>query len=84
MYELIFDTKAIEYLKKLPKEIRKRIFNKLLKTKENPLRFFERLVERKDHKLRIGDYRIIADIDNKIKRIQITLIGNRKNIYDKV
>ncbi len=81
MYELIFDDGTIDFLNKLPKDIKKRIFEKILLTKENPFHFFERLTSRKDFKLRIGDYRVIADINNKI--IQITLIGHRKNIYKK-
>lgn len=36
---------------------------------------------RKDYKLRVGDYRIIADINRNIGRIEITLIDHRKNIY---
>ncbi len=68
MYELIFDYDAIEFLNKLPKEIKKRIFNKILGTKENPLHFFERLTDRYDYKLRVGDYRVIADINLSTKK----------------
>ena len=81
MYEIIFDPPAIDFLNKLPKEIKQRIFNKTISTKENPHHFFERLEGRKDYKLRVGDYRVIADIDNHNKRIEITLIGHRKNVY---
>jgi mRNA interferase RelE/StbE len=81
MYEIIFDNEAIEFLNKLPKEIKERIYNKIIATKEKPSRYFKRLEGRKDYKLRIGDYRAIADIDSK--KIQITLIGHRKNIYKK-
>ncbi len=42
---------------------------------------FERLTGRTDYKLRVGDYRAIADISQKNKTIQVTLIGHRKNIY---
>ena len=82
IFELIFDEEAIGFLNDLPKELKKRIFNKITKAKENPFHFFERLEERKDYKLRIGDYRVIADIDEK--KINITKIGHRKNIYDKI
>jgi len=68
VYELIFDYDAIEFLNKLPKEIKKRIFNKILGTKENPLHFFERLTDRYDYKLRVGDYRVIADINLSTKK----------------
>lgn len=81
MREVNFDNEAIDFLEKLPKELRKRIFNKIISTKENPFHFFERLGGRKDYKLRVGDYRVIADINPDM--IQVTRIGHRKNIYKK-
>jgi mRNA interferase RelE/StbE len=82
-YELIFDKKAAEYLESLDKETAKRIFNKIIQSKDEPLNHFIRLSGRNDYKLRIGQYRVIADIDLDKKQIQIILIGLRKNIYKK-
>ena len=84
MYEIIFDEEAIEFLNKLPKKIKERIFNKIISTKDNPFHFFERLAGRPDYKLRIGDYRAIADIDLGQVTIKITMIGHRKNIYKNI
>jgi len=84
MYGVIYDPEAIDFLNKLEKPLKERIFKKIESTKENPLHFFERLAERNDYKLRIGDYRVIADIDNNNRRIEVTLIGHRKNVYDKL
>ncbi len=84
MYELIFDDPAIEFLSKLPKELKTRIFNKVISTKENPHHYFERLAGRTDFKLRVGDYRAIADINDAKKKIEVTLIGHRKNVYGKL
>ncbi len=81
MYEIIFDTKAFEFLEKCEKKLAKRIWDKIMASKGNPHRFFKRLNGRKDYKLRVGDYRVIADIDDKEKKIKITLIGHRRNIY---
>ena len=122
-YELAFDPKEFEFLEKLPKEIGKRIFEKLLCAKENPLHFcqkppvtdrrlavfdrcdsagevkrasgnrqsqtggitrFERLAERKDYKMRVGDYRVIVDIDHEERKIQVTLIDHRKRVYKRL
>ncbi len=63
MYEIIFDEDAIDSISRLEKVERRRIYDKIISTKEDPLRFFERLAGRKDYRLRIGDYRAIADID---------------------
>jgi mRNA interferase RelE/StbE len=82
MYEIIYDDDAIRFLAALPTALRKRIHDKITSTKETPHRFFERLSGRSDFKLRIGDYRVIANIDDAKRRIEVTLIGHRKNIYD--
>ena len=83
MYEIIFDEKAIEYLEKLDHTDKKRIFDKIMSSKENPLHYFERLTGRNEFKLRIGSYRVIGDIDEKTKKISILIIAHRKNIYRK-
>jgi mRNA interferase RelE/StbE len=83
MYALNFDSAVIDFLNKLDKETAKRIWNKIILSKENPHRYFERLVERTDYKLRVGDYRIIADISDESKTIQITLVGKRDIVYKK-
>jgi len=81
VYEIRFDPEAIEFLEKLDKQIAQRIWKKVMAAKENPDHFFERLEGRTDYKLRVGDYRAIAEIDNENKRIEITMIGHRKNVY---
>jgi mRNA interferase RelE/StbE len=84
MYEIIFDDKVIEYLEKLQYPTKKRIFKKIISTKENPFRYFESLTGRNEYKLRIGDYRVIADIDQTNKKINVLFVGHRKNVYKKL
>jgi len=84
MYTVIYDEEALQNLEKLEKKIRKRIFEKIFSTKENPFHYFERLTGRSEYKLRVGDYRVITDIDEKTKRISILFIDHRKNIYKKL
>ncbi len=81
MYEVIFDEKAIESLEKLEHKIKERIFEKIISTKEKPFHYFERLTKRDEYKLRVGGYRVIADIDKTKKRIHVLAISHRKNIY---
>ena len=83
MFVLIFGEKAIEFLEKLELKTKERILNKILLTKEQPFRYFERLTKRNEYRLRVGNYRIIADIDEKSKKITVHIIGHRKNIYKK-
>ena len=83
-YEIIFDEDAIDFLEKLTKQEKERIFNRILCAKENPFHFFERLKGVPCFKLRVGDYRVIADIKENEKIIYILCIGHRKNVYKRI
>lgn len=80
-YTLIFDERALDFLKGLEKGLRERIYSKLEDSKENPHHFFTRLSGREDYKLRVGDYRVVADINESEKRIEVTLVDHRKRVY---
>ena len=82
-YEIIFSDKALKQLKKLEKIVQERIIAVLERIRVRPETYVTKLVGDPGYKLRVGDYRIIMDIDNKILRILILKVGHRKNIYDK-
>jgi len=82
MYELVFDKRALEDLNKLEKEIKERIWNKIQQCRENPFHFLEHLEEIQGFKLRVGDYRVIIDVDQANNFLKILKIGHRKNIYE--
>ena len=46
MFEIIFDEKAIELLEKINTNSREWIFKKIISTKENPHRYFEKLIKK--------------------------------------
>ena len=82
MYHLIFNNRALDDLNKLEMGIKERIWDKLQKCKENPFRFLDHLENINGFKLRVGEYRIIVDVDNLSKTINVLKIGHRKNIYE--
>ncbi|MBI5158599.1 type II toxin-antitoxin system RelE/ParE family toxin [Candidatus Micrarchaeota archaeon] len=82
-FKLVFSEESLSQLKKLDNPTAKRILDKLDSTSGNPIHFFERLVEREDYKLCVGDYRVIAKIMHKEKIVFILSFGHRKNIYKK-
>ena len=53
----------------------------LERIKIRPESYITKLVGDPGYKLRVGDYRVIADIDESKYLIQITLVGHRRNIY---
>ena len=84
MYNLVFDEKVLQYLEKLPKTVSKRIFKKLQETKENPHHYFVKLSNRSEYKLRVGDYRIIADIEDNKLVIYVIHSDHRRTVYKKL
>ena len=82
MYDLKFDKKAIDFLDKIEKKDKKRIWNKLQECKIDPFRYLKHLENMEGYKLRVGDYRIIIDVENIIKILNVVKIGSRKNIYN--
>lgn len=84
MYKLKFDEKALNSIANFPNNIKERIIKKLKKAKLNPFHYFEKLSGRSEYKLRVGDYRVIADIDNKEILILILFADHRKRVYKKL
>ncbi len=81
--EYYFKARALKQLQKLPREIQIRIVKKLdfFCSHDDPIRFAEALVrsELGSYRFRIGDYRIIFDLEDG--NIMILLVGHRRDIY---
>lgn len=83
MYKLIFEKKALHNLEKINQKDRKRIWNKLQDCKIEPFRFLKPILQIKGFKLRVGDYRVIIDVREEIRILNVLKVGHRKNIYEK-
>jgi mRNA interferase RelE/StbE len=70
-------------LGRLDKTITRRIMDKIDSTRSNPHRFFKRLAGRPEYKLRVGNYRIIAELIDEKHLILIRSLGHRRDIYKK-
>ena len=81
MYGLVYSESAKRELKKLPRPIQEQIIAKLERARIRPEHFFERLVGLDSYKLRVGQYRIIADILQDRLVILVIEVGHRRNIY---
>ncbi len=82
-YEIIFSDKAFRQLKKLEKKIHERIIAVLERIRIRPEAYVTKLVDDPGYKLRVGDYRVIMDIENNKLKILVLKVGHRKNIYDR-
>ena len=83
-FEIRWDKKALEFLRKLDRLISKRIVQKVDQIKSDPGRYLEPLKEIGGYKLRVGDYRVIIDVDWDAEIVFVLLIGHRKKIYKRV
>lgn len=82
-FKVQYSAEAVMQLERLDKNIAQRITKKIESTRENPHTKFKRLSGRQEYKLRIGDYRAIANLDDSRFIIFIMSIGHRKNIYER-
>ena len=82
-YEIIFSDKALKQLEKLERKLQERIIAVLERIRIRPENYVTKLVGDPGYKLRVGDYRVIMDIDNKRLKILVLKVGHRKNIYDR-
>ena len=81
MYEIIFSLKAKKQLLKLEKIIQERILSAIERISIRPEAFITRLVRDPGYKLRVGDYRVIMDIDKTRLLVLVIKIGHRRDIY---
>ena len=81
--KIFYTARAVKQLSELPKSIQKRIAQKMrfYVSQNNPLKFAEKLTDyhEGEFRFRVGDYRIIFDVDKD--KILILKIGHRKDVY---
>jgi mRNA interferase RelE/StbE len=83
-YQIFFTDKASKQLKKLEKKDQERIINSLGRIRIRPETHVTKLVGDPGYKLRVGNFRVILDIEKEKLIILFLLIGHRKNIYEKI
>lgn len=83
-YNLLYTRRAEKDIKKLDPFTKNHVGKSLLKLQNNPSLYSEKLInpEIGTYRFRIGDYRVIFDIEGK--DIVILRVGHRKDIYKKL
>ena len=82
-YKILWKKSAIKELKKLPSQHSTRIYNSIseLSTNPRPENSKNMISLSKHYRLRIGDYRVVYSIEDKILIIEIIRIAHRKDVY---
>lgn len=87
VYKIVLSDEAKKSLRKLNKVIVSKILTKFesdLNKYSDPRQFGKTLKGEFSNfwRYRVGDYRIVCDIQDKILTIIVIRVGHRKNIYD--
>jgi len=82
MYSMVFSDSALKQFEKLERSVQLRISAALERIRVRPQAFLRRLVGKETYRLRVGDYRVIADLEHQRLLILVIEVGHRKNIYD--
>ncbi|MHB8586103.1 MAG: type II toxin-antitoxin system RelE family toxin [Thermoplasmatota archaeon] len=81
-FQVRWDPAAVKALAGLPTTLQVRILKRIEASRADPLRVARRLKGTKAWRIRVGDYRIVVDIDLRTRQIDVLMIGHRKNIYE--
>lgn len=82
-FEIIWSQSALKQLKKLDRSVAKRIVDAVDKLPVDPHRVVSRIVNSPYFRLRVGDYRLMVDIQGKELRVLVLKVGHRKSVYDR-
>ena len=84
VYKILIIPKVIRKdLVKIPKADVAKIMNRIKALADNPRpEWSKKLSGREEYRARQGNYRILYVIDDGIKIVQVTKVGNRKDIYN--
>jgi mRNA interferase RelE/StbE len=80
--QVFFSKLALQDLKKLPRSVAKRIMAKIAEMEEHLDQLdVKRLAGQRAFRLRVGDYRVIFDLDPPTTSINILKVAHRSVIY---
>jgi mRNA interferase RelE/StbE len=81
-YTLEVNKRVGKSLANLPRDVQKRILDKLEELQENPfLPGVIKLEGEESYRVRVADYRIVFNVDTRAQKITVLAAGHRKDIY---
>ncbi|MGH8905033.1 MAG: type II toxin-antitoxin system RelE family toxin [Egibacteraceae bacterium] len=84
-YALIYTPTAARQIGKLPPLIQRRVLAALEELRADPRRPGVKAVKGPDGglRLRVGDYRVLYDVDDRAGRVFVRKVGHRREVYDR-
>ena len=81
-FKVLLHPKAAKEIQKIEKQIRTRIIESAKQLCENPDILGKHLKQSDYWRLRVGDYRVIYEINQNRKQVVILFFGHRSKVYD--
>ncbi len=83
MYEVVVPQSVVKQIARLPDQVRERVVTKLAELEESPRPSDCRKLETEEslYRLRVGDYRIIYTVDDTNKKVVISRVAHRREVY---
>jgi mRNA interferase RelE/StbE len=79
-YQVLWSEAASRQLAKLDRSVARRIFDKVEGLRNEPLRQLRRLVGQPYFRLRVGDYRVIVEVNQGMLLVLVLKVGHREAI----
>lgn len=80
---VVWSEKSVKQLEKIDKKDAQKIYDSVLDCAEEPFRVAVRLTNLPFYRLRVGNYRVILDLQQKKIVIFVIEVDHRKRIYKK-
>jgi len=82
MYKVFIEKQVRKQLKKIPEPDYSKIKTAILNFSQNPRPYgYKKLKARLGHRVRVGNYRIIYEINDNLRSVYVFDVGHRKDIY---
>ena len=81
MWTVIWSDKSVRQLRNIDKINKQRIYGAVTEITIDPYRAVERLVNSTFYRLRVGKYRIILNLQQRVMTIFVVEIDHRRRIY---
>ena len=81
-YTVVITQSVQKYLKKLPNKVADKLESEMINLEINPRPYgYIKLKGKNAYRIRVGNYRIIYEIEDRILKVTVIDTGDRKEIY---
>lgn len=81
-WQVIWSEKSVRQLKRMDKKTVQKIYDSVLDCAEEPFKAVTRLTNSLFYRIRVGNYRVILDLQQKKMIIFVITTDHRKRVYD--